>query len=248
VSSSTRLQLASVDAALRRVHLATRLRTAPFYETLPELERILADGNHGSADARVALVDLAEVLGSDLALRDKLAQAAHDRGSMPLARWLSAQTERTAPHAEPTLRNASGRLLTLGEKKTLARLARPDLLPKLLRDVEVSVVARALAHPRLTEDVLVMVMTKRPGSPLLLGEIAKHPKWIQRPRVRVALVAHPDTPMSRALLVVPLLLKQDLELVATLPRVPSEVREASRARLAQLPPFERQPTGFPPEA
>ena len=86
------------------------------------------------------------------------------------------------------------------------------------------------------------------GSPLLLGEIAKHPKWIQRPRVRVALVAHPDTPMSRALLVVPLLLKQDLELVATLPRVPSEVREASRARLAQLPPFERQPTGFPPEA
>lgn len=244
MSSSTRLRLASVDAALRRAHLATRLREGQLGDTLRELERILADGNAGMAEARSTLVDLAEVLGRDAALRQKVAAAAAERGSHALVRWLSTQVDASAQHAEPTLRDARGRLLTLGEKKTLARLAAPELLPKLLRDVEMPVVVRALAHPRLTEDVLVSVMAKRPGSPLLLGEVAQHPKWIQRARVRVALVAHPDAPVAHALLVVPLLLRQELELVATLPRAALEVREASRARLARLP----RPSAFPPEA
>lgn len=232
MSSSTRLLLASVDAALRRTHLAARLRGADLDLLLPELERIHADGNLGSPEARTALADLAEVLGRDPALHERVASAA--AGSSALGRWLSAQAASTSRVAEPTLRDASGRLLTLGEKKTLARLARPELLPKLLGDVEVAVVARALAHPRLTEDVLVSVMTKRPGSPMLLTEVSMHTKWIQRARVRVALVAHPATPSARALMVVPLLLRQELELVVTLPRVPPEVREASRARLARL--------------
>lgn len=241
MSSSARLRLSSLDAGLRRAHLANRLRTMAAAELLPELQGILERGNHGSADARTALLDLAEVLGADGALRGKVADAATEHGNAALMRWLSSQVDVSAPRAEPTLRNGDGRLLTLGEKKTLARLAPADLLPKLLLDVEAPVVARALAHPRLTEDVLVAVMAKRPGSVLLLSEVARHAKWVQRARVRVALLAHPTTPASRALLVVPLLLRQELELVVSLPRVPPEVREASRARLALLPPFDPPP-------
>jgi hypothetical protein len=241
VSSSARLRLSSLDAGLRRAHLAARLRAAPAYELLPELAQILDQGNHGSTEARTALLDLAEVLGSNGALRAKVADAATERDMTSLMRWLSAQVDVSARRAEPTLRNGHGRLLTLGEKKTLARLAPAELLPKLLLDVETPVVARALAHPRLTEDILVSVMAKRPGSQLLLTEASKHPKWVQRARVRVALLAHPDTPTARALLVVPLLLRQELELVMSLPRIAPEVREASRARLASLPPFDAPP-------
>ena len=223
---------------MRRAHLANRLRTMPSKELLAELAQILERGNHGSTAARTTLLDLAEVLGSDGALRGKVARVAAEYGNAALMHWLSAQADESARRAEPTLRNGHGRLLTLGEKKTLARLAPAELLPKLLLDVEAPVVGRALAHPRLTEDVLITVMAKRPGSRLLLSEIARHPKWVQRARVRVALLAHPDTPPAKALLVMPLLLRQELELVSSLPRIAPDVRAASRARLAQLPPFD----------
>lgn len=226
--SSTRLLLASVDAGLRRAHLAARLRDANLSELLPELERIHESSQLGAADARSALWDLIEVLGRNASLRERLQLAA---GSSALGRWLAAQPRDPGRAPEPTLRDASGRLLTLGEKKTLARVAPAELLPRLLLDVELSVVARALAHPRLTEDVLVRVMSKRPGSATLLGEAALSGKWMQRARVRRVLVMHPDTPAERARMVLPLLLRQELEQVVAVARVPLPVREEAARRL-----------------
>lgn len=250
MSSSARLRLASLDAGLRRAHLASRLRSSDLDVLMPELEQVLAQDHLGSVDARTLLLDLTEVLGSDAELRARVAEAATRRGLQALVRWLSTQRVANPRRPEPTLRSGDGRLLTLGEKKTLARLAPAELLPKLLLDVEMPVVARALAHPRLTEDILVSVMAKRPGSALLLAEIAKHARWVQRARVRVALLAHPATPLGTALLVVPLLLRQELELVSSLPRVAATVREATRTRLARLPPFDASPSpsDVPPDA
>jgi hypothetical protein len=142
-----------------------------------------------------------------------------------------------------TSSNGTGRTLTLGERKSLARRPDRNVLERLLLDPHPDVIARLLKNPRLTEDDVVRLAARRPGRPDILTAIARDPKWLHRARVRLTLVLNPDTPGALAAPIVGLLVRQELRLVAGATHVPAHVRALCIEHLERRPPGkpEREP-------
>jgi hypothetical protein len=70
----------------------------------------------------------------------------------------------------------------------------------------------------------------------VLIEIARHPEWSTRGRVRRALVQNPFTPGDVAVPLVRLLIRPELVEVMNAPAVPSIVRAAAKELLERRPP------------
>src|SRR5258706_2685917 len=148
------------DVALRvgwlRAHLA-ELRDADAAELLSSL---CEDGERADPSSREALLVVAMLLAAngESSFVERLRQHAEERHLLSLLRLL-----RRAPESEPTasLRTASepavpdygtGRELTVGERRSLARSPNPRVFEKLLRDPHPLVIRQLLGHPLLTED------------------------------------------------------------------------------------------------
>ena len=111
-------------------------------------------------------------------------------------------------------------------------------MERLLRDPHPDVIRQVLANPRLTEDDLLPLAARRPVRPDVLTEIARSTRWSHRPRIRMALVLNPDTPLGVAAPIVSLLLSHELRLVATSPTVAPGVRALCLEHLERRPPGE----------
>ena len=136
-----------------------------------------------------------------------------------------------------------GRPLTLGERKSLARRPTPALLPKILGDPHPDVIRNLLASARLTEDDVVRLVTRRPNRSEVLLEVARHPRWCHRPRVRMALVLNAATPTEIAISMVGLLRRHELPIVVETTALHPAVRAAAHERWTRLPPVRREPDG-----
>ena len=143
---------------------------------------------------------------------------------------------------ERPLRRES-RPLTLGERKSLARTTRRDLIVQLLRDPHPDVVAVLLGNPHLTERDVVTMAASRPAVPAALAVIAEHPRWSVRATVRRALAFNPHTPVHVAVRVATTLrpadwreLEQDAGLGLELRAHVSALLSTVRARRATTPP------------
>jgi hypothetical protein len=129
-----------------------------------------------------------------------------------------------------------GRPLTLGERKSLARRPDRETLLRLFADPHPDVMRRLLGNPRVTEDDVVRLAARRPGRAELLAEIARETRWVHRPRVRMALVMNPATPLEIAARIAGLLLRPELALVVASPGVPAPVRALCVEHLERRPP------------
>lgn len=123
------------------------------------------------------------------------------------------------------------RPLTLGERKSLARSWRRDVLQRLLTDPHADVVALLLANPHLTEDDVLRIATARRSSAAVLGLLHRSPRWSLSPRVRVALVRNPRLPLPLALQLVGLLDAVELRSLARDVRLPPALRAALERRV-----------------
>jgi hypothetical protein len=137
----------------------------------------------------------------------------------------------------------TGRPLSLGERKSIARRPPPEMLPKVLADPHPDVIRMVLASARLTEDDVVRLCSRRPNRAEVLGEVARHPRWCQRPRVRAALVLNPHTPTDLAISLVALLRRDELRTVCGSTLLHPAVRTSARERLDRRPPIRRPPHG-----
>jgi hypothetical protein len=100
--------------------------------------------------------------------------------------------------------------MRLGDRVTLAKVATPALLPRLLVDGDRKVTEAALINPRLREEDVLHAL-RLPDVPLaLLDAVVASPKWAEVYGVRLALVLQPRTPLSIALLQISSLVKRDL--------------------------------------
>ncbi len=95
--------------------------------------------------------------------------------------------------------------VSLGRRKSAARGLDLNMLGRLLYDPEPSVVRILLGNPRLTEQHVMRLATRRPNRATALREIARDFKWIQRPALQRALILNPYTPVRIAVTLLPLL-------------------------------------------
>jgi hypothetical protein len=230
---------ALVDVSLRAAYMRSELVNAPLEEVAQALDELGAEAERGRCSGRDLMTAALPAL-ADRALgdwRQRLRQIASERDLTSLARLLGPAD--TAPERADQRWNdqapampSDARPLTLGERRALARRPSRTTLDVLMRDQHPMVVRALLDTPRLTEDNVVRMAARRPGRPDALLEIARHPRWILRPRVRLALVCNPSTPPSVALPLVALLRQPELEQLAHATDVAPALRRAARGTAA----------------
>jgi hypothetical protein len=210
------------------------------------LDELCARAERGEARSRevlVAVVDAMNQEGMESVL-ERLREVAATASMLALERLVrrmqghgSGSTPGESPVRQRVPEDDRGRPLTLGERKSLARRPDRETMHRLLGDPHPDVIERLLRNPRLTEDDVVRLAARRPGNEAVLGRIARSPKWLHRPRVRMALVFNPATPPDLAARITGLLLRSELELAATSPGVPAGIRALCLEHLALRPPL-----------
>lgn len=215
-------------------------------EVAAALELVCARAEQAEPHAREALLSLVDAL-QDPACAAMVQLLREEAAAVP---YLALERVVRSPMATHPSRNVpapdedrvpdygKGRPLTLGERKSLARRPDRDTLERLLRDPHPDVIRQLLANPRLTEENVLSVAARRPCRPDVLTEIARHPRWAHRPRIRVALVLNPDTPLDVVSPITGLLLRHELSLVVTSTTVAPAVRALCLEHLERRPPAE----------
>jgi hypothetical protein len=178
----------------------------------------------------VALLALGALLDAgDLGYQQhaELYDRARELGDDALARLLLSASPPPPGRPAPAVVIPGYRELTLGHKKSLARGRRRDVLQRLLRDPDASVLQILLGNPRLTESDVVGVAARRPTTAAAQRAIFASERFISRYNVKRALVLNPYTPSDLAARLVPLLTLADLAEIANDPSLPEQVRQAA---------------------
>ena len=191
----------------------------------------------------VALLALSGALDRNLLGYDRRAAIyaiARDRGDHLLLRLLLSP--QPGPDGTPAAVPIPGRPdLTLGERKSLARTRRRDLIDRMLRDPDPAVLEILLANPRVTESDAVRLAARRPNTAEAQRALFRAERWKRRYAVQRALVLNPYTPSDLAAQLVGLLTEPDLRRVEADAQLVETVRAAARAQLALVAELRRPP-------
>ncbi len=236
--------------------MRAEMSTRPLLAVAEALDELAGSAEQADPVARqvlaAAVTVLADPASSDLA--DALRKLAEHAALLPLGRLLRKRGKHEPAHDPPPVderklaTGSSGRVLTLGERRALARRPTRAAFDKLLSDPHPMVVQNLLQNPRMTEDDVVRMVARRPAYPDVIAAVAKHPSWSQRARVRMAIVQNPGTPPEIAVPMVRLLLRPEAQQVLSAADVPSVVRAAATELLERRPPVpERRGDGRGPE-
>ena len=234
------------EAALRAAYLRSVLLRTEVADIAPVLDIVCARAEQAEEQAREALVALVDALNHETctAVVQLLREEALGVPHLALER-LVRQPVKVAeprdvgkPEDDRIPDYGRGRALTLGERKSLARKPDREMMDRLLRDPHPDVIRMVLANPKVVEEDVLAVAARRPCRPDVLTEIARQPRWAHRPRIRMALVLNPDTPLELAAPIVGLLMRHELRLVATSPTVAPAVRALCLEHLERRPPAE----------
>jgi hypothetical protein len=198
-----------VDPVMRRRALAMTLAQADPVVAVAAAADLLERAAQRGADTELAgglACFVHAVADLDYAARQAMYVVARERGADAVARLLldaspaTAEASTLASQLKPERPlKSQGRPLTLGERKSLARNGRRDLLMHLLRDPHPDVVRILLDNPRLTERDAIALAAARPAVPEALTAVAEHRRWSTRHMVRRALVLNPYTPVHIAM-------------------------------------------------
>ena len=82
----------------------------------------------------------------------------------------------------------------LGNKLTLARRGTPSVTEALLREGEPRLLEACLDSPRLKEAALFRFLTGATASAETVSMVARHPRWKNRPNLRLVILKNPKTP------------------------------------------------------
>ncbi len=239
------------ESALRAAYLRTELTERPLVLVAKALDQLCGLAEQADPTAREVLATAVTVLADPAStdLVDALRQLAGHEALLPLGRLLRRRPRGEPPPDRPVTdertlaQSRSGRVLTLGERRALARRPSRAAFDKLLRDPHPMVVKNLLQNPRLTEDDVIVMAARRPAYPEVIGEVARHPIWSQRARVRMAIVQNPGSPAEIAVLMVGLLLRPELHQVVAAADLPAIVRAAAADLLERRPPVPERGAG-----
>jgi hypothetical protein len=240
--------LALADARLRLDWLDTEVQTQPVETLAPLLDVVIGESEISEPKAREALVTIARwVAGtareSDLA---RLRQTAFEQRLLSLQRVI----RRVPPPSQPPAARESqipdygtGRELTLGERRSLARRSGRHRFDALFRDPDPMVIRELLTNPKTTENDVVRVAARRPARPSAILAIART-HWLTQPRVRMSVLQNPGAPLTVALPLVGLCTRSELLQLARGADVTTIVRITAAELAERRAPFwEGAPAG-----
>ncbi len=243
----TRTVRALSSQGLRIGFLRSTLREYPCELSARALEHACKSAQTGDPGARELLCSMAayaQQTDSALVVR-ALADCALRMGLLNLSQALplgdSGDAARIKVVSEPANEDeqhlpdyGTGRPLTLGERKSLARGHDRGLLARVLRDPHPDVIHNVLGNPKITEDDVVTLAARRPLASPIMFEIARHTRWGSRRRVRMALVLNPSCPPDLAMPFIALLLRSELQQVAVATDVHPYIQSAALERLRAM--------------
>jgi hypothetical protein len=166
-------------------------------------------------------------------LLEDLYAAAAEHGDDLLRRLLRT------PTPEPSMANPAEALprelgeLPLGVRRSLAKGTEKPVLERLLLDPDLMVIRHLLDNPRITEDDVIRIASRRPIPGSTLNEVAKNRRWASRRKVRIALTRNPHCPTDVALRALGSLPLRDLRELRDDATLSSEVRRHADEELAR---------------
>ncbi len=89
--------------------------------------------------------------------------------------------------------------MSLGHRKTVARGPRSPILERLMKDPDPRIVEQTLRNPRLREEEVVAIASRRPCPEEVFWNIASADRWITRAPLRRAIVLNPYAPLRLAI-------------------------------------------------
>ncbi|ACY14444.1 hypothetical protein [Haliangium ochraceum] len=229
------------DYRMRTGVLAEHLAAASPREVVVALAGFIERSvRRGDAAATLLLGCLAQTLGTEelvpyplrRALYTSARQCEHPEVARLFFEALPAQSD--APAGDDMLAperplTPRGRPLTLGERKSLARSHRRELVVQLLRDPHPEVVAILLDNPHMTERDVLALASKRPSAAAALALVAANGRWAPRYAVRMALVQNPYLAVPWAVRLATTLRSRDLRTIAGDANLAPLVREQAAA-------------------
>ena len=141
----------------------------------------------------ICLLDLHKVNQVKLMFIAKSEQLEHTRAIL----WsIVTPTLTSKQHYDDVcISSQEGRTLSLGERRALARKPSAKTIEKLLVDSDPYVLNNLLQNPRLTELMVLKIVTARPQVPNTLMQVYTHQTWGKRTEILRALALNPCTPL-----------------------------------------------------
>ena len=239
----------ALDGGLRVGYLGSEIEAHPLQLAAEALDELCGAAEQAEPDARELLVTVVDLLAGERGalLGEKLRAQAAQHSLLALARLLRRPAAPASRAAAPDPAEArvpdygTGRTLTLGERKALARRPTRKSLEKLLADPHPAVIRTLLRNPKVVEDDVVRLAARRPNDPALLAEIAASPRWAHQVKVRMAIVLNPDTAPAVSIPLLALLLRPELKLVTDTAGLATALRAAAHDILQRRPPVRTPP-------
>jgi len=231
------------DLSIRVSWLREQLSKAGPSVMAQGLEGVLNQAQSGQAEARQALLACVILLVIDRKSPaiPELAREAEALALLGLTRLLAPAADEAAPSSRPDERSVpgeSGREMSVGERRALARRPTRRQLERLLADPHPRVLEMLFQCPTLTEADVLRVVTKRPVRLIAIETLTDSPRWLSRPNVRLALIQNPGCPQNIALPLLATCLRADLVSILESTTLHPSVRNAAREMLLRLPPIE----------
>jgi len=222
------------DAGLRSAFLRDYLGAGNDVRSARAFDALCAAAARAESAARepmLALVLLLAALGDDPVL-DRLGHLAAEHGLRSLGRLLRRAPELGRPSDARRLvaDYGSGRELSLGERKFLARRPTRARIDRLLRDPHPDVIAQLLGNPLLTENDVIRFTARRPAHAEALRVLSRT-DWLYRPRIRMALLYNPGTPSSIAIPLLGACTRPELVEIRTSPDCSASLRSIAEELL-----------------
>jgi hypothetical protein len=143
---------------------------------------------------------------------DAMLSVGRAEGCVAAVQWLlSPQAGRSEDQIESDrLIDATLRDVPLGSRRALARRARGETINRLARDPDFGVITNLLDNPRVTEQTVMRISSRRPTVSAALEAVMRSRRWGTRYRVRLSLVENPYLAQKFAINLLPFLNRRDL--------------------------------------
>jgi hypothetical protein len=231
--SFVRVLLALPDAGHRTAWARAELTGLDRADAARLLDAICRRSSLSDPSAREAMIVVAGVIAGfgDCQWLAELRRVAEAEGLAALARLLGPELpvapDQPEPETLPVPDYGQGRELTLGERRSLARRPTRAALDRLLGDPHPLVIRQLLENPKLTEDDVVRLATRRPAQATTLRELANSPKWLCRGRVRMSILLNPGSSPALTYPLLGVCSRTELREITRSAHVSSELRQTA---------------------